>query len=66
MSERVCGARSISNGLTIPDFAARHGEPVRTRLSDGRRRRARSQAAAERARGPADLMALLRDAAGLS
>jgi dipeptidase len=60
--ERVAaGARSISNGLTIEPFASRYGDAVRTRAAGARRRRPRTQALAEAARGPADLMALLRD-----
>lgn len=59
--ESVRGARTISNGLTIPDFARRHGDRVRTRASGAPARRTRSAELAQAARGPADLMALLRD-----
>ncbi len=55
------GARSISNGLTIEPFASRYGDPVRTRAAGALRRRPRTQALAEAARGPTDMMALLRD-----
>lgn len=59
--ERVAGARSISNGLTIEPFASRYGEPLRTRVAGARTRRACTTRSAEAARGPADMMALLRD-----
>jgi secernin len=59
--ERVRGARTISNALSIPGFAERHGDPVRTWAADARARSARTQALAERAQGVGDLMALLRD-----
>ena len=59
--ERVTDARTISNGLTIPGFAERHSDVVRTRVSECRRRRARTQQLAERASRPADMMRLLRD-----
>lgn len=59
--ERVRGARTISNGLSIPGFAERHRDPVRTWAADARARRTRTQALAERVQGPGDLMALLRD-----
>jgi dipeptidase len=59
--ERVEGARTISNGLTIPDFAERYSDRVKTWGSECRRRRARTQQLAERAAGPGDMMRLLRD-----
>lgn len=60
--ERVTsGARSISNGLTIPGFAARHTDRLHTTFSRCRTRRAFTQEAAGRATGVADLMAVLRD-----
>jgi secernin len=55
------GARSISNGLTIPDFAARYSDRVHTHFSQCRGRRALTEAAAARATGVGDLMAALRD-----
>ncbi len=59
--ERVeAGARSISNGLTIPGFAG-HGDRLHTHFSRCRTRRAITQAGAGRASSVADLMALLRD-----
>jgi hypothetical protein len=55
------GGRSISNGLTIPDFAKAHADPVRGRVAACARRRGRTQVAAEQATGPGELMAALRD-----
>lgn len=55
------GGRSISNGLTIPDFAAEYADPVRGRVAACSVRRSRTQAAASHAAGPGDLMAALRD-----
>ena len=61
-TERVTsGARSISNGLTIPGFAERYTDRVRTHFSRGARRRAFTEASAGRATGVGDLMAVLRD-----
>ncbi len=60
-TEEVAGARSISNGLTIPGFAERYADPVRGRVAACSARRARTSAAAGRATGPGDLMAALRD-----
>jgi secernin len=63
--ERVmAGARSISNGLTIPGFADEHSDFLKTRVSACRRRQPLTQARAGEATGPADLMAILRDHAG--
>ena len=59
--EEVRGARTISNGLTIGDFARANSVRLRTRASGARARRARSAELANKARGPADMMALLRD-----
>jgi secernin len=55
------GARSISNGLTIPGFADRHADRLRTRVSACRVRRAITEAHAAGAEGPASLMQALRD-----
>ncbi|MBK5287294.1 MAG: C69 family dipeptidase [Acidimicrobiia bacterium] len=55
------GARSISNGLTIPGFADRYAEPIHTHFSRCRTRRAITESGAGRATGPGDLMAVLRD-----
>ncbi|MBN2113632.1 MAG: C69 family dipeptidase [Acidimicrobiia bacterium] len=60
--ERVTtGARSISNGLTIPGFAGAHSDFLKTRVSACRARQTLTQARAGSAAGPADLMAILRD-----
>ncbi len=59
--EAVAGRRSISNGLSIPAFAAQYADPLRTRVAEARRRRQRTQCLAERATSVADLMRLLRD-----
>lgn len=58
--EPVEGVRAISNGLTIPGFT-RHGDPLRTRVSRCRARRARVETLAAGARGPGDLARALRD-----
>ena len=55
------GARSISNGLTIPGFADEHSDTVRTRVSACRHRRAITQARADGVSAPEELMTLLRD-----
>jgi dipeptidase len=61
-TEEVRGpGRAISNGLTIPDFAKAHADPVRSRVAACRVRRSRTEPAAAAARGPADLFAVLRD-----
>ncbi len=60
-TERVRGARSISNALTIPGFARAHSDLIKTRVASGRRRQARTSELAAAARSPADLMAILRD-----
>lgn len=59
--EEVVGARSVSNGLTIPGFAKRYADPVRGRVAQCTVRRGLTAAAAERASEPADLMRALRD-----
>ncbi len=55
------GARSISNGLTIPGFAEAHSDTLRTRVSACRHRRAITQGRAEHVSSPEELMTLLRD-----
>ena len=60
-TERVAGARAISNLLTIPGFARENSDRVRTRVAAGAARLARTSALAEDAKSPADLMAVLRD-----
>lgn len=59
--EQVHGARSISNGLTIPGFAERHADRLRSWFTHCRQRRARTEALARAASGPGDMMRLLRD-----
>ena len=58
--EAIEGARSISNGLTIPAFAVEHSDFLKTRFSRCRARQRHTQALAERTGGAADLMAALR------
>jgi dipeptidase len=58
--ERVSGARSISNGLTLPGMIG-ESDRLPTLLSACRARRARTEAAARRAATAADLMRALRD-----
>jgi secernin len=60
-SEKVRGARSISNRLTIPGFAEQHSDRIRTWVSGARLRGSRTQCLAESARSPRDLAAILRD-----
>ncbi|MBL9123544.1 MAG: C69 family dipeptidase [Planctomycetaceae bacterium] len=59
--EEIWGARSISNGLTIPAFARRFSDRIKSYVAACAVRRARTQAAAERATGVRDLMHALRD-----
>ncbi len=59
--EEINGARSISNGLTIPGFAERHSDRIKTRVSACRLRQRRTQLLAERSQSPGDLMRILRD-----
>ena len=63
-TERVrAGVRTISNGLTIPGFAERYGDRIRTTVSRCRARQSiTAQAAGRSAAGPTagDLMAALR------
>ena len=59
--EPVQGARSISNGLTIPDFRERYASKLHERVSACRVRRARTESLAQGALGATDMMALLRD-----
>lgn len=60
-SEEVRGARSISNGLTIPGFAEAHTDLLKTRISACCLRRTRTQASAAQARSLPDLAQALRD-----
>lgn len=59
--EKVQGARTISNGLTIAGFAERHSDFLKTRVSACYTRRSRTQALAERSARVGDLFAILRD-----
>ncbi|MDP1825182.1 MAG: carcinine hydrolase/isopenicillin-N N-acyltransferase family protein [Archangium sp.] len=59
--EKVVGTRSISNGLTIGDFASAHSDVVKTSVSACRLRRARTTALGEGADSPREFAALLRD-----
>lgn len=60
-SEEVRGARSISNGLTIPGFAEAHSDFIKTRVSACRIRQARTQTSAAQASTLSDLAQALRD-----
>jgi secernin len=59
--EEIKGARSISNGLTIPGFARAHSDTIKTRVSACRARRQRTQERAGRAESVADIIDILRD-----
>lgn len=59
--EAVTGVRTISNGLTILDFANQFSDSVRTKVSGCATRQARTEELAEDATSALDLMALLRD-----
>ncbi len=60
-TEEVRGGRSISNALTIPGFAEKHSDRIRTWASGARLRGSRTQCLAESARMPGDMAAILRD-----
>jgi len=60
-AERVTGARTISNALTLEPLASEEGDRVRTFAASARRRRACTQQSAERADSARDMMSLLRD-----
>jgi secernin len=60
-TEQVQGVRSISNGLTIPGFAEKYSDFVKTKVSGCKLRRPRTQALAEEAQSAGDLFAVLRD-----
>jgi secernin len=60
-TEQVHGNRTISNALTIPDFASRHSDWLVTRVACGRTRLARTSALVGGVTGPVDLMRILRD-----
>jgi secernin len=59
--ERVpAGVRSISNGLTIPGFAERYGDRLRTAVSSCRTRRAVTERLAAEDASPGSLIRVLR------
>jgi secernin len=60
-AERVTGARTLSNALTLEPLAREESDRVRGFAAAAAVRRACTQARAERAGGVADMMALLRD-----
>jgi secernin len=60
-AERVRGARTISNALTLEPLAREESDRVRGFAAAARRRRACTQGRAERAGGSDDMMSLLRD-----
>lgn len=60
-TEPVSGPRSISNGLTIPGFAEKHSDFIKTRVSGCRSRRSRTTELAHTGENLHDLMAILRD-----
>lgn len=60
----VRGARTISNGLTLPGFAERYRDPLRTAVAKATARRSCTAAYAASATGVGDLMAALRDHGG--
>ncbi|MFA6243301.1 MAG: C69 family dipeptidase [Candidatus Hydrogenedentales bacterium] len=59
--EKVQGVRALSNGLSIPEFAAKHTDGLRTRLSRCGVRSGRMVALGGRTLGPLHLFAALRD-----
>jgi len=59
--EEVRGARSISNGLTIPGFARAQSDTIKTHVSSCRARRARTESLAGRSENVGDLMRMLAD-----
>jgi len=59
--EKVEGTRTISNGLTIPGFAEKHSDYIKTRVSGCRTRQGRTHMLSNKTRGPQHLFAALRD-----
>ena len=59
--EPIEGARSISNGLTIPGFAQRHSDWLKTAVSASRIRRARTEELARDVGDVRGMAAILRD-----
>lgn len=60
-TEYVRGARTISNGLTIPEFQTKYSDLMKTHFSGCRLREIRTQELAESSRALGDLMRLLAD-----
>lgn len=54
-TERVKGARAISNALTIEGFAERHGDRLRGAIAGAKGRRRITESCAERAESPRDM-----------
>lgn len=59
--EKVKGVRAISNGLTIPDFADKHKDLVKTHISRCAVRRRRAETLAQECHNALDMFRLLRD-----
>jgi secernin len=59
--ELVQGARTISNGLTIPGFAEQYSDFIKTKVSGCNLRRPRTQSLAQEAQSAGDLFGILRD-----
>lgn len=59
--EKVEGTRTISNGLTIPGFAEKHSDYLKTRVSSCRTRQGRTHLLSAKTRGVQHLFAALRD-----
>lgn len=64
ITEKINGARSISNGLTIPGFAEEHSDFLYTKFSGSKERRARTQKLCNAGETVQDLMEVLRDHGG--
>ncbi len=60
-TERVRGARTISNGLSIPEFRSKYSDFLKTHVSACRIREQRTQELAESSRSLRDLMRMLSD-----
>ncbi|MCH7959962.1 MAG: C69 family dipeptidase [Candidatus Hydrogenedentes bacterium] len=61
VTERIAGARSISNGLSIPGFAEQHSDPLKTRISACPLRSARTLELAKQSSSVEGLMRALAD-----
>lgn len=64
VTERVEGARSISNGLTIPEFAVKHSNGVITKIAGAPGRQARTQSLCRSRATVQDMIEVLRDHGG--